>query len=109
MKFLVDAQLPPALALWLAETGHEALHVEQIGLRDATDSAIWERAKREGFVLVTKDEDFARRSAQSADAPVIVWLRIGNATNRTLRAWLEPKWLGVLTLVAEGHRLIEVR
>lgn len=109
MKFLVDAQLPPALALWLVAAGNEAIHVEQLGLRDASDSAIWARACRDGFVLVTKDEDFARRSAQVGKAPVIVWLRVGNAANRALRVWLEPKWPGVLALVAEGHRLIEVR
>ena len=27
MLFLVDAQLPPALARWLAAKGHQALHV----------------------------------------------------------------------------------
>ena len=28
MKFLIDAQLPPALARWLQEASHEAVHVE---------------------------------------------------------------------------------
>lgn len=109
MKFLVDAQLPPALALWLTASGNEAVHVAELGLRDASDGAIWARACQDGFVLVTKDEDFARRSAQAAAAPVIVWLRVGNATNRVLREWLEPKWPGVISLLSKGHRLIEVR
>jgi predicted nuclease of predicted toxin-antitoxin system len=32
MRFLVDAQLPPALARWLAEKGHDARHVADVGL-----------------------------------------------------------------------------
>jgi predicted nuclease of predicted toxin-antitoxin system len=35
VKFLVDAQLPPRLTVWLAERGHEAVHVSALpdGLR----------------------------------------------------------------------------
>ncbi|WP_196502044.1 DUF5615 family PIN-like protein [Aestuariivirga litoralis] len=32
MRFLVDALLPPALARWLAEQGHDALHVNDRNL-----------------------------------------------------------------------------
>ena len=38
MKFLVDAQLPPALAHWLRGAGHEAQAVGEVGLRDASDT-----------------------------------------------------------------------
>jgi len=31
MKFIVDAQLPPALARWLCEQGHQAEHVQDVG------------------------------------------------------------------------------
>jgi predicted nuclease of predicted toxin-antitoxin system len=44
VKFLVDAQLPPALALWLCEAGHEAQAVREAGLREAEDGAIWNHA-----------------------------------------------------------------
>ena len=27
MRFIIDAQLPPALARWLSERGHDAEHV----------------------------------------------------------------------------------
>jgi len=32
MRFLIDARLPPALARWLTEQGHEAEHVFDCGL-----------------------------------------------------------------------------
>ena len=105
MKFLVDAQLPPAR---LREAGHEAEHVEDLGLRDGSDGAIWSHALQSRAVIVTKDEDFAARSAQAAAAPVIVWLRVGNTTNRVLRAWIEPRMSGIAGLLAQGSRLVEV-
>jgi predicted nuclease of predicted toxin-antitoxin system len=108
VKFLVDAQLPPALAVWLREAGYEAEHVEDAGLREAKDGPIWTYALEAGAILVTKDEDFAARSAQSVTSPVIVWLRVGNTTNRVLRTWIEPRLPGIAQLLAQGSRLVEV-
>jgi predicted nuclease of predicted toxin-antitoxin system len=61
MRFLVDAQLPPALERWLVAAGHEAEHVADRGMQDASDTAIWDLALQERAVLLTKDEDFAQR------------------------------------------------
>ncbi len=57
---------------------------------------------------MTKDEDFAVRSAQAESAPEIVWLRVGNTTNRVLQAWIMPRVAGVVALVTQGSRLVEV-
>jgi predicted nuclease of predicted toxin-antitoxin system len=40
MRFLVDAQLPLALARWLASHRHAAEHVGDVGVQGASDSAI---------------------------------------------------------------------
>lgn len=105
---MVDAQLPPALARWLREAGHEAAHVEDVGLRDAEDGEIWAHVMESGAVVMTKDEDFAARSMQASKAPVIVWLRVGNATNLVLRAWIEARLPGIMQLLDAEKRLIEV-
>lgn len=77
-------------------------------MRESKDSAIWAHALQSGAALMTKDEDFAARSAQAETAPVIVWLRVANTTNRALRAWIEPRLPGVTTLLTQGSRLVEV-
>jgi predicted nuclease of predicted toxin-antitoxin system len=38
VKFVVDAQLPPALARLLREAGCDASAVREIGLREASDA-----------------------------------------------------------------------
>jgi predicted nuclease of predicted toxin-antitoxin system len=57
MRFLVDAQLPPALAAWIRQRGHEAQAVRELGLRDAEDEEIWTHAIELDAIIVTKDAD----------------------------------------------------
>ena len=57
MNFLVDAQLPPGLARWISSQGHRATHVFDIHLHAAADPVIWEHARNEKAVIVSKDED----------------------------------------------------
>ena len=108
MKFLIDAQLSHKVAAWLIAQGHEAQAVREVGLRDADDSAIWRHALQTGAAILTKDEDFAARSIQASNTPVIVWLRVGNCSNEALRTWLEPRLPGIVQLVTQGSRLVEV-
>jgi predicted nuclease of predicted toxin-antitoxin system len=109
VTFLIDAQLPPAQASWLIHQGHTAQHVDDLGLRNADDIVIWNHALESGAMVITKDEDFAERTARTTTGPVIVWLRIGNATNRVLIQWLSPRWEEVVDHLNAGDRLIEVR
>ena len=109
MKFLVDAQLPPAVARWLRDAGHDAQAVREVGLREAEDDVIWKHALTTKAVIITKDEDFPIRAQQSETSPVIVWLRIGNTSNHTLQLWLMPQLPQIIDWIEQGVRLLEVR
>ena len=108
MKFLIDAQLPPSLATWLDARGHQASHIIEVVGPGVTDAAIWELARRDDSIIVTKDRDFAIWAAARRDGPQVVWIRLGNATSRNLLAWLEPRWLEIETRLNERVHLIEV-
>jgi predicted nuclease of predicted toxin-antitoxin system len=108
VRFLVDAQLPPGLARWIEAQGYEAKAVREVGLREAADSVIWEYAEQGGWVVVTKDDDFANRAMGQGLGPSVVWLRIGNCINRVLLAWLASLFPEVLSELAAGQRLVEV-
>lgn len=49
MRFLVDAQLPPALCDWLRNHGHEASHVVATGLGAASDAMIAAHAETQAW------------------------------------------------------------
>lgn len=83
--------------------------MRELGLREAEDSEIWDQALKTGAVLITKDDDFPRRAQQTGAGPVIVWLRIGNATNQVLRRWLMPQLPQILAWIGEGVRVLEIR
>jgi len=108
MRFLVDAQLPPALARWLAAQGHQADHVADLGLQAASDSVIWETALRDVAAIVTKDEDSAQRRTMSGTGPAIVWVRLPNARRQALLAWFEAALPDLLAALARGETLIEL-
>src|SRR5205085_10653878 len=59
-KFLVDMPLSPALAAWLVERGHDAVHAADLGLQRETDTAIMARAKQETRTVITLDLDYPR-------------------------------------------------
>jgi len=106
VNFLVDAQLPPALARWLEAQGHDAVHVREVGLSTASDEAIWRYASEHRLVIVTKDEDFAARRSREA-GPAIVWLRLGNATRRALLMRTEAIWPDVVGWLERGEAIVE--
>ena len=109
MRFLIDAQLPPALALLLNDRAHVAEHVNDVGLGESPDHDLWRYALEQGAVIVTKDEDFANMAALGGDAPTVVWIRVGNTRRAVLLAWFEPLIEQVISLVEAGDRLIELR
>ena len=105
----VDAQLPPALAPWIESTlGLPAQSVARLGLRDATDEAIFAAARAAGAVVLTKDADFARLLATHGPPPRVVWLTLGNTTNAHAHEVLASALPDALGLLAAGESLVEI-
>jgi predicted nuclease of predicted toxin-antitoxin system len=65
VKFLVDMPLSPAIARWLATSGHDAVHAADLQLHSAPDDRIVERAAHEGRIIITADLDYPRLLAGS--------------------------------------------
>lgn len=109
VRFLVDAQLPPALARWLASQGHEAEHVSDIGLASARDLDIWKYAQTTGAVIISKDEDFAILRTMQSVPPAVIWLRVGNTTRQSLLTWMPQCFPEIMRALQAGELLVEVR
>ncbi|MFZ5617397.1 MAG: DUF5615 family PIN-like protein [Pseudomonadota bacterium] len=106
MRFLIDEQLPPALADRLRENGYVAEHIRGVNLGGAPDAKIRAYAARSGAVLTTKDEDFA--SPDRAEKFAVLWVRLGNTTNEALWRALEPHLPEIVAAIERGERLIEI-
>ncbi len=109
MKFLVDNQLPPALARLIQhEFNMQALHVADVGLQDASDFEIWTYASTNALILVSKDEDFVYMALRAPNAGLI-WVRIGNCRRVFLLDVFRKVWSRVIERLESGDRFIEIR
>ena len=109
MKFLVDNQLPSALAEMLISGGMEARHVLEVGLEAASDTDIWKYAGENSFVLITKDEDFPRRAAQPNATVQVVWVRLGNCRTSVLLSAFDSVLSEMQAALQAGDSVVEIR
>ena len=83
-KILVDNNLSVRLPEALIFDFPGSIHVATLELTEATDTHLWELAKREGFAIMTKDKDFYHRVNLLGSPPPIIWITRGNCSNREM-------------------------
>jgi len=109
MKLWLDAQLPPDLARHLGERyGVEATPIRALGLRDATDSEIFDAAKRASVIVVTKDSDFVELVHRLGSPPQVIWVTCGNASNKRLREVFDATFTAARQLLEQGEAVVEI-
>ena len=109
MRFWIDAQLPPQFAFWLKETFNvEAQSLKELGLRDAEDQVIFNAARNQGTVIITKDSDFIELVTRNGTPPQILWVTCGNVTNRNLKRIFENAFPEALRLLQENEMIVEI-
>ena len=87
-KLLFDQNLSPKLVERLSDLYPNSNHLELLGLGTDNDALVWEHAKRDGFVVVTKDADFAELSVLRGFPPKVVWIRRGNCSTKDIEKLL---------------------
>lgn len=108
MQFLVDAQLPPALARWLTERGHPSEHVFDVGLQRAADRENLGLREARESVIVTKDDDFVTLHLMKPEGPPLLWIRLGNVRRAALLSAFEPLLEAVVAAFGRGETLVEL-
>jgi predicted nuclease of predicted toxin-antitoxin system len=78
MKLLLDQNLSRKLVTHLETLYPKSVHVTSVLVDGAADRDIWLYAKENGFVIVTKDDDFHQISTLLGSPPKVVWIRLGN-------------------------------
>jgi predicted nuclease of predicted toxin-antitoxin system len=78
VKLLLDENLSDRIIHRIVDLYPNSEHVKTLGLINTDDAVIWEYAKTNGFVIVSKDSDFHQRSLLYGHPPKFIYLRIGN-------------------------------
>jgi predicted nuclease of predicted toxin-antitoxin system len=105
----IDAHLSPAIATWITSTFNvTAVALRDLGLREAEDPEIFEAAKAQGVIFMTKDSDFVDLVERLEAPPQIIWLTCGNTSNDRLRKILSSTLADALELLGSGEKLVEI-
>lgn len=110
MEIWIDAQLSPAIALWLNQSFPDinARSVRSIGLLSADDETIFLKAREEKAIVVSKDADFVNLLEQLGPPPQIIWITAGNTSNSRMREILTKHMPTIIEMINNGEPLIEI-
>jgi predicted nuclease of predicted toxin-antitoxin system len=101
--FVFDENLPARLTF---TPGLPVIPLSVIG-PSPTDTQVWEHARGNELVIVTKDADFSGRIILQSPPPWVVHLRFGNLRRRDFHARLARAWPQVEVLL-KTHKLVNV-
>ena len=109
MKFWLDAQLPPSLAEYLNnQFEFEFTALREIGLRDATDLEIFNRACAEDAVIISKDSDFIELIHRMGHPPKLLWVTCGNVSNEHLKKIFDILLVDAVKILENGEAVVEI-
>ena len=108
MKFIVDAQLPYGIAVFLREKGFDVLHTNDLPDKERTkDSQIRSIAMTEKRIVITKDYDFLDSFIIRKVPEKLLIVTTGNIKNRQLFS-LWRRNLDLIIYLLEEHNLVEL-
>lgn len=99
MKLLLDQNQPRSLCRRMGLSGISFYHVVNEGLEKSIDRDVWESAREHGYVIVSKDRDFADMSVLYGPPPKVIWLRIGNCPTSEIEQLLGESEASILEFV----------
>ncbi|MBW4485448.1 MAG: DUF5615 family PIN-like protein [Tildeniella torsiva UHER 1998/13D] len=82
MKLLFDENLSPKLPNRLSDLFPDSLHVRDVDMKATIDSIVWDFAKDNNLMIVSKDADMHDLSLVLGNPPKVIWLRLGNCSTR---------------------------
>lgn len=102
VKLLFDQNLSPKLIRRLEDLYPNSDHLELLGLGTADDATIWEHAKQNDFLVVTKDADFADLSVFRGFPPKVIWIRRGNCSTNDIEEILRRRQCEIDDLMTDS-------
>ena len=78
MRLLFDENLSPKLPKRLSDLFPNSLHVRDVGMKAMIDPMVWDYAKDNNLMIVSKDVDMHDLSLVFGNPPKVIWLRLGN-------------------------------
>jgi predicted nuclease of predicted toxin-antitoxin system len=109
MKLLLDENLSRRLVPFLQHDFPGSNQVVLLGMESATDKEVWQKAKDDGFVILTRDADFQELSLVWGQPPKVIRLKTLNQSRAaTLKVLIESRDAIEESLWAMGLASVEI-
>ncbi|MHB8904700.1 MAG: DUF5615 family PIN-like protein [Melioribacteraceae bacterium] len=103
MKFLVDAQLPKSLSVWLKGKGFDSIHTLELPNKNSTtDEEINRISFKEERIVITKDTDFLQSFKLTQQPYKLLLVTTGNILNDHLKEIFEKQFDEIISLLREN-------
>jgi predicted nuclease of predicted toxin-antitoxin system len=109
VKFLVDQQLPPALAEHIRKLGFDCQHVAEVGLASASDNDVGRYTRTQERIIISEDEDSLYLARNPEAGMRFLWVRLGNCRTQFLLAAFERLWPMIESCLKAGDQVVEIR
>jgi predicted nuclease of predicted toxin-antitoxin system len=76
MKFLLDQDVYAVTARFLVGLGHDVVLAAEVGMSEATDEDLLQKAQEEGRIFITRDRDFGHLVFVRGLGAGVLYLRI---------------------------------
>lgn len=109
LEFWIDNNLPPQMAIWLKEDFNvSAKSFYELNFQTTDDEIVFEIAanKLNTIIITTKDIDFVKLSEKKTAIPKILYLNIGNVSNKKLKELIYKSFKQVLRMFLETDELL---
>ena len=93
IKFYTDEHVSKAVVMGLRRRGVDVLTVPETGTLGVSDEAHLRRARKEGRVIFTQDDDFLRLAAAGADHAGIVYTTQETTTGEIISGLMLIHWV----------------
>ena len=109
MKLLLDENLSRRLIPFLQHDYPGSNQVVVLGMQSATDQEVWQKAKDDDYVIVTRDADFQELSLVWGQPPKVIRLKTLNQTRATtLKLLIESRDVIAESLIDQDLAAIEI-
>jgi predicted nuclease of predicted toxin-antitoxin system len=108
MKFIVDAQLPYGLKLFLKDNGYDAIHTDDMpNMERTSDTEIINISKLEDRIIITKDKDFLDSYLLFNKPEKLILITSRNIKNKEFFLLFRNNFKTIIELLSK-HSLIEL-
>jgi predicted nuclease of predicted toxin-antitoxin system len=108
MKFLVDAQLPKNLSIFLNQIGYDSIHtLDLIHKNKTSDKEICSISIVESRIVITKDIDFYNSFLQKSEPFKLIYLTVGNLSTDAIIELFKKNEKKIILEISE-NQVIEI-